>query len=172
MKQIRLTVLHNSADPAEDLRVAAKIRRDLWAHSSVEVDPDSLFSRVSRDHDRNVYFECVAEYPEAVQEVVDKAGYTDRVRLEVIRTDVGLVCANCGYPSGFVTKCEKCGYRDIEACPLCRQEVAREQYEAVSGDLFICPACHGKVRLGFSPVLVRSGGRLAEPAVVVRPAQE
>ncbi len=171
MKLVRVTVRHNPDDPADDLRVAAKIRRDLWSRSSIEVDPDDPMSRLKRDAQRDVYFEFVTEYPEGVQEALKKIGYEGRATVEVLPSDVGLVCANCNRPSGFATKCPHCGYRDIDPCPLCEKEVPREHYEPISGDLFRCPACHGRVRLEFNPVLVRSGDRLNEPAVVVQAAQ-
>jgi len=126
---------------------------------------------MKRDDQRNVYFELVTEYPEGVQEVLKKGGHEKRASLEVLRDDVGLVCANCSYPSGFITRCERCGYRDIDPCPICKKEVPREHYEPISGNLFRCPACNGSVRLDFNPVLIRTGGRLNEPAVEVRAAQ-
>ena len=48
MKRVRVTVRHNPKDPADDLRWAARLRRDLWAHSPVEIDPDSSIVRFTR----------------------------------------------------------------------------------------------------------------------------
>lgn len=36
MPRIRLTIRHNPDDPSEDLRYAARVRTDLWAHSTAE----------------------------------------------------------------------------------------------------------------------------------------
>src|SRR5687767_6276313 len=54
--RIRLTVRHNADDPTDDLKQTAKLRRDLWAHSPVEVDPDNPAYQTRRDSDRNAYF--------------------------------------------------------------------------------------------------------------------
>jgi hypothetical protein len=46
MQRIRITIPHTPVDPTDDLRCAADVRRDLWAHSPVEIDPDSGTERV------------------------------------------------------------------------------------------------------------------------------
>ena len=63
MPRIRLTIRHNPNDPADDLRYAARVRRDLWAHSPVEIDPDSRVHGTHRDAGRNAYFEFATEMP-------------------------------------------------------------------------------------------------------------
>src|SRR5438046_675798 len=55
LRRIRLTVRHNPDDPADDLKQIAKLRRDLWARSPVEVDPDNPAYQTRRDADRNAY---------------------------------------------------------------------------------------------------------------------
>jgi hypothetical protein len=167
---VRLTVRHNPDDPSDDLTVIARLRRDLWAHSPVEVEPDNPFYQTRRDKDRNAYFEFATEFPGEVERVLREYKYGDRVRLED-HGEVGLVCARCGCPTGYVIQCPNCKFRDIEACPYCTDEVAREHYIPVAGDLFICPKCRHRVRLEFNPELYDTHGALKEPLVFVRKAQ-
>ena len=72
MKKIRITIHHNQNDPTNDLRIAAAVRRDLWAHSPVEVDPDGRVHGTHRDAESNAYFEFVTNYPEEVSRVLER----------------------------------------------------------------------------------------------------
>jgi len=170
MRRIRLTVRHNPEDPADDLKQIGRLRRDLGAHSAVEVDPDNPFCQTRRDEARNAYFEFPTEFPDEVDRVLREYGYNGRVRVED-GGEVGLICAKCGYLAGYVTVCPNCGHRDIDRCPHCRHEIARERYEPVSGNLFICPSCRGRVRLDFNPDLCNEDGSLNSPVVVIQDAQ-
>jgi hypothetical protein len=169
LRQIRLTVRHNPQDPADDLRQVARLRRDLQAHSAVEVDPHNPFSETRRDAAQNAYFEFATEFPGEVRRVLRDYGYEGRVTAEDLG-EVGLVCARCGFLAGYVTVCPNCRLRDIAPCPHCGHEVARERYEPVSGDRFVCPDCRRRVRFQFND-LGNGDGTVSEPVVLVQDAQ-
>jgi hypothetical protein len=169
VKKLRVTIRHNPDDSADDLRVAARVRRDLWAHSPVEVDPDSPSHGTHRDADRNAYFEFATNCPDEVQRVIDAFGYATRASVSIVTEGSGPECANCGNVAGPVlpTVCPTCKFRDISACPHCRQEIPRQSYLPVSGDLFKCPECHRRVRLRMIDPLFDSKGHYNQPLVVV-----
>jgi hypothetical protein len=169
LRRIRLTVPSKPKDPADDLRQIAKLRRDLWAHSPVEVDSDNPAYQTRRDAAGNAYFEFATEFSSEVRRVLNQFGYADCVTMQELG-EVGLVCTRCGFLSGFVTVCPNCKQRDIEPCPHCRQEIFRDRYELVGGDLFICPNCRQRVRLQFNDLDndVRS---VNAPVVLVKDAQ-
>jgi len=50
-------------DRASELRTAADVRRDLWAHSPVEIDPDHPLHGTHRDEEGRAYFELATEFP-------------------------------------------------------------------------------------------------------------
>jgi len=81
MQRIRLTIRHNPIDPADDLRYAARVRRDLWAHSPVEIDPDSPVHGTHRDVSGNAYFEIVTNYQDEVRRILHEYDYESRVSL-------------------------------------------------------------------------------------------
>src|SRR5947199_6565447 len=140
MQRVRVIVRHNPEDPADDLRVAARVRRDLWAHSPVEIDPDSPAHGTHRDAARNAYFEFATDRFPEVQRVLQDYGHADRVTAEVVSDTPGSECLNCGNVSTELnTVCPNCGFRDIDPCPYCNNEVARLAYTPVYGDLFECP---------------------------------
>lgn len=172
MPRIRLTVRHNPDDPSEDLQYAARLRADLWAHSPVEIDPDSRIHGTHRDTDRNAYFEFTTEMVDVVRRVIEERGHDSRVTLEAVQDEAGEACQNCGNVAGPVlpTVCPSCGHRDIDPCPSCREEVPRQEYEVIAGDLFRCPRCRHRVRFHLNPDLWRSDGTLNEPVVVTQDA--
>ncbi len=169
LRRIRLTIRHAPDDPTDDLRQIARLRHDLWAHSPVEVDPEDSASQTRRDHERNAYFEFATQFPGEVRRVLHQYGFDGRVTMEDLG-EVGLVCTRCGYLSGFVTECPNCKQRDIGPCPHCRQEIPRERYEPVAGDLFVCPNCRRRVRLQFNE-LDNAHRPVSEPVVLVLDAQ-
>jgi hypothetical protein len=173
MKKIRITVRHNPDDPADDLRIASQIRRDLWAHSPVEVDPDSPKHRTHRNADRSAYFEFATNYPDEVQRIIGEFADTQRVSMSVVKEEDGPECTNCGHVAGPIlpSVCPSCGFRDISPCPHCKQEVARQAYLPVSGDLFKCPMCQHRVRLQVHDPLLDSNGDYNQPLVVVEGAE-
>lgn len=171
MQHIRLTVLHNPENPSDDLSQVARLRRDLWAHSPVEVDPDNPFCRTRRDADHNTFFEFVTESPEQVRRILQEYGYEGRVSIEILSDNIGLVCARCGFFAAPGTRCPHCNLRDIAPCPLCGEEVACEDYEREGSELFVCPHCRGRVRLEINPDFVRTDGTFEEPVVLVHGAR-
>lgn len=174
MPRIRLTIKHNLQHPTEDLRLAARLRSDLWAHSPVEIDPDSRVHGTHRDRGKNAYLEFVTEFPEQVDRVLEEFGYLDSVTKEIIQEEAGEACQNCGNIAGPIlpTICPNCRHRDIDSCPNCRVEVPRQEYEKVFGDIFRCPKCKHRVQLQINPELWKSDGTLNEPVVMVQDAEE
>ena len=121
---VRMRVTINAqADRASELRTAADVRRDLWAHSPVEVDPDHPLHGTHRDEDGRAYFEFATEFPKEVRRVIEEYKYTDKVELTETPTLPGEECANCGNVAGPVrpTVCPNCQFRDITPCPICRR---------------------------------------------------
>jgi hypothetical protein len=172
MQRVRVTVNHNAADPADDLRCAARLRRDLWAHSPVEIDPDSPTHGTHRDSGRNAYFEFATDLLPEVERILKEYGYAARARVEVVANGDGSECVNCGNISPhLVTVCPNCSFRDIDPCPYCNREVARLSYSPVHADVFKCPACHRRVRFRFHDPLVNTRGRYNQPLVRVSPAE-
>jgi hypothetical protein len=173
MKKLRVTIRHNPDDSADDLLVASRVRRDLWARTSVEIAPESPTHGTHRDADRNAYFEFVTSCPDEVQKVIDAFGYAPRASVSIVSDGLGPECTNCGNIAGLVlpTVCPTCGFRDISACPFCREEIARQSYIPVSGDLFKCPQCDRQVRLRMIDPLFDSEGHYNQPLVVVDHAE-
>src|SRR5437016_3220855 len=109
MQRVRVTVKHNPADPADDLRWAARVRRDLWAHSPVEIDPDSPRHGTHRDEEKNAYFEFATDRFEEVRRVLQAYGYADRAQATVVQDEKGTECVNCGnITPALVTVCPTC----------------------------------------------------------------
>jgi hypothetical protein len=169
MKKIRITVRHSPEDPADDVRVAAHLRRDLWAYSPVEIAPYGRKHATRRDAESNAYFEFVTDYPDEVQRVLNEYGYSERAKATVVAEESGPECANCGNIAGTVlpTVCPTCHFRDISPCPNCNQEVPRQSYLPVSGDLFQCPMCDHRVRFHMHDPLFDANGRINQPMVVI-----
>jgi len=166
MQRVRIIVSHNPHDPADDLRRAARVRRDLWAHSPVEIDPDGAAHGTHRDADRNAYFEFTTDRYLEVQRVLREYGHSDRAKVEVVAEGAGTECVNCGNISTRpFTVCPNCRFRDIASCPYCNSEIPRLEYASVSGDLFKCPMCHHRVRFHFNDPLFDANGHYNEPIV-------
>jgi hypothetical protein len=169
--RFRVTV-NPTGDRTHDLRVAARVRRDLWSRSPVEIDQDNPLHGTHRDERERAYFELSTPYPDEVTRVLHEHGYADQVEIREIREPVGQPCQNCGNVVGVVlpTVCPNCHFRDISACAICGDEVPRECYRRISGDLFRCPHCRNKVRLRFNDPLFLSDGTYNQPLVLVEPA--
>ncbi len=172
MQRIRVIVRHNAKDPSDDLRWAARVRRDLWAHSPVEIDPDSPKHGTHRDADQNAYFEFATDRLPEVRRVLQEYGHADRASVEVVQDEAGTECLNCGniLPQSL-TVCPTCSFRDIDPCPYCNHEVARLAYTLVTGDVFKCPVCHHRVRFQFNDPLFDASGHPNQPVVRVSPAE-
>jgi hypothetical protein len=138
--RMRVTV-KATGDRADELRTAAALRRDLWAHSPVEVDPVHPLHGTHRDGEGRVYFEFATEFPDEVRRVIEYYRYTDRVELIESPPPPGEECLNCGNVAGPVQPavCPNCGFQDISPCPICTEPVSRESYARIGGDLFRCP---------------------------------
>jgi hypothetical protein len=165
---MRVTV-RATADRAGELRTAADLRRDLWAHSPVEVDPDHPLHGTHRDQDGRAYFEFATDFPGEVRRVIEQYHYTDKVELTEAPPLPGGECVNCGNVTGPVQPavCPNCGFRDITPCPICQQPVPRQLYSRIAGDLFRCPHCKNRVRLRFNDPMILPGGDYNQPLVVV-----
>ncbi len=172
MKRVRVTIRHNPQDPAEDMRRAAHIRRDLWAHSPVEIDPDGEAHGTCRDADHNAYFEFATDRLPEVQRVLREYGYAGRARVDVVAEGAGTECVNCGsiMPEP-ATICPICSFRDIDPCPYCHNEIPRLEYGSIGGDVFKCPNCHHRVRFRFNDPLVAADGHYNQPVVLISRAE-
>jgi DNA-directed RNA polymerase subunit RPC12/RpoP len=166
--RMRITV-KKSGDRADDLRVAADVRRDLWAHSPVEIDPDNPLHGTHRDEEGRAYFEFSTRYPGEVRRVLQEYRHADRVEVTEVHETLGEACQKCGNISGplLPAVCPNCGFRDISPCPSCGTEVPRKGYMSLGGRLYRCPSCHTRVRLRFNDPIVLPDGSYNEPLVVV-----
>jgi hypothetical protein len=172
MQRVRVTVKHNPVDPADDLRWASRVRRDLWSHSPVEIDPDSPRHGTHRDEQRNAFFEFATDRLQEVRRVLEECGYTERVQATVVQDEKGTECVNCGnITPKLVTVCPTCQFREIAPCPHCDREVPRLDYLPINGDLFECPMCDKRVRLQFQDPLYDGKGYYQQPLIVVVTAE-
>lgn len=171
MRRIRITALPNS-DPPKELRRLAILRRDLYGHSPVEIDPDNPAHRTQRDHDRRAYFEFSTDFVDEVRRVLREYGHEQHVIMEEVPGPAGEPCLNCGHIAGPVTPpvCPNCDFREISPCPQCHQDSARQEYSPVTGDLFRCPRCKTYVRLCFNDPLTLADGSYNQPVIVVEVA--
>ena len=166
--RMRVTVKPED-DRVTELRTAAKIRQDLWAHSPVEVDPDHPLHGTHRDEEGHAYFEFSTEFPEEVRRVIDQYNYANRIELSEAQVIPGDECASCGNVAGPVLPaiCPSCGFQDISPCPVCEASVPRQSYARISGDLFRCPHCCNQVRLRFNNPMFLADGSYNQPLVLV-----
>lgn len=172
MQRVRVTIRHNPNDSADDLRLAARLRRDLWGRSLLDIDPDKPRTNTHRDQQRNAYFEFVTDRLPEVERVVNESGYAQRTKVEVIQQGGGSECVNCGnIAPDLITVCPTCAFRDIDPCPYCGQEVARLAYVSLGGDVFRCPVCHRRVRFRFNDPVFDASGRYNPPLVRVTPTE-
>ena len=138
MTKVRITIKHNPTDSADDLRIAARVRRDLGPARPSRLSLTVLHTGHTEIRIRNAYFEFATNYPDEVQKVIDAFGYAPRAGVSIVTEGSGPECTNCGHIAGPVlpTICPTCGFRDISACPYCHQEIARQDYIPMSGDMF------------------------------------
>jgi DNA-directed RNA polymerase subunit RPC12/RpoP len=173
LKRVRITIHHDPDHPSEDLRRAVRVRRDLWAHSSVEIDPDGRDHGTHRDEHGNAYFQFVTDRLDEVERVLNEYGHADYAKFQFMEDlGSGAECVSCGNISPEnVTQCPNCGFRDIDPCPYCNHEIGRLVYLPKGGDLFKCPNCHHRVRLSFTDPLFDANGHYSQPLVRVVPAE-
>jgi len=170
--RFRITI-KPTGDRTKDLRVAARVRRDLWAHSPVEIDPDKPLNGTHRDEQGSAYFEFSTRYRDEIDRVLREHGHAGHVQVSEVHDVVGQPCQNCGNVVGPVlpTVCPNCHFRDISACPVCHQEIPRQSYAPIGGDLFRSPCCQSQVRLRFNEPMFIGDGTYNQPLVVVEQAK-
>lgn len=169
--RFRITV-KNTNDRANDLRIAADVRRSIWAHSPVEVDPDNPLHGTHRDERGRAYFEFSTDLPEEVRRVLTTNHHIDQVDISESQEIASEACQNCGNIAGAILPavCPNCKFRDISPCPTCEHDVPRQSYIRQTGNLFVCPQCHGRVRMRFNEPMFLEDGRYNEPLVIVEAA--
>lgn len=170
--RIRITILP-TADRTNDLRVAARVRRDLCARLPVEIDPDNPLHGTHRDARERAYIELSTPDLDEVIRVLREHRHADCVEVREVHDPVGEACQNCGNVAGPVlpTVCPNCHFRDISACPVCDQEVPRQTYKRLEGNLFRCAHCRSRVRLRFNEPMFIGDGTYNQPLVVVEQAE-
>ena len=168
MSRIRITV-RGTGDRTEDLQRASRVRQDLWAHSPVEIDPDSPLHGTHRDEAGRAYFEVATSFPDQVRRVLREYHHEEQVELTEHPGPLGQECINCGNVAGRLAppRCTNCGFLDISNCPVCDHSVSRQEYEQIVGDLFRCPRCQSRVRLRFNEPMFNRDGTFRQPLVVV-----
>jgi hypothetical protein len=166
--RMRVTV-NPTGDRTGELRTASGLRRDLWVHSPVEVDPDHPLHGIHRDEDGRAYIEFATEFPDEVRRVLGEYHYAGRVELRESPPRLGDECSNCGNVAGPVQPavCPNCGFHDISPCPACGRSIPRQLYVLVSGDLFRCPHCMNRVRLRYNSPMLLPDGSYNQPLIVV-----
>jgi uncharacterized CHY-type Zn-finger protein len=170
---IRITVKPDPGDPRVDFHYARRLRRDLWAHtdSDIDPDPDSDRNRTRLDASRRAFFEFATEEVGEIDRALKELGHENRVIVENRGPATFNRCVQCGFDSGShdVAVCPQCHFRDIEPCPVCKQEIGRQTYRSVEGDVFECPNCGSRVRFSFNEPLLKKDGAYNEPLVLVEP---
>jgi hypothetical protein len=177
MRRFRISTKSLTSDPSGDLRRLSMVRRDLYAHSPIEVDPDNPAFRTQRDADGRAYFEFSTSFePRDVEDVLTRFHHDNYVELRPIDGPAGTPCLSCGYigTGPLPATCPQCGFQDISPCPHCGESISRESYVQIAGDLFRCPnsACRAFVRLRFNEPLITSDGNYNQPVVLVEEAAE
>jgi hypothetical protein len=169
--RMRVTVTP-TGDRVGELQTAEEVRADLWVHAPVEVDPKYPLVGTHRDEAGRAYLEFVTEVPAEVRRVIAQGRNANRVALAENPSLPGQECLNCGNVAGPVqpSVCPNCGFRDIAPCPVCGEEVPRQLYSRVSGNLFRCPRCRNAVRFRFNSPMFLPNGDYNQPVVVVEEA--
>jgi hypothetical protein len=171
--RLRITIL-STGERAEDLRIAARLRLDLWGRSGVDIHPLNPLQGTHRDTLGRAYIEFATSDSEAVRRVLRECQYGSQsfealVEVTEPTEDTGPPCQNCGNIAGAVlpTECPNCGFRDISPCPICHHEVSRQLYIPISGDLFRCPNCQNRVRFRFNDPMFLQDGSYNQPLIVI-----
>lgn len=166
--RLRITV-RPTGDRTEDLRIAANVRRDLWAQSLVEIDTDNPLHGTHRDEQERAYFEFATDHRDAVDRILTEHGHARLVMVTPVDGPVGQGCQNCGNIAGPILPpvCPNCYFKDITRCAACDELVSRQLYTKISGDLFRCPKCRGRVRLHYNTPMFLPDGTYNQPLVVI-----
>jgi hypothetical protein len=173
VKKVRITVKHNPDDPGANLRIAKQIRRDLWANSEAVVNPQEKANQTHRDPEQNAYFEFATDYPDELQGILSKYAKLGNVSMSIDSEETGPACMNCDFVAGPIlpTVCPSCGFREITPCPMCDQEIPKQSYLSIVGDLFQCPHCGNSVRFRFKDLMIDEKGYYSLPPVIIDPAE-
>ena len=166
--RMRATV-NPTGDRVGELRMATNLRTALRGLSSVERDSDEVVRGIHRDEEGRAYLEFVTTSLADARRVIDQSEFAGKVVLSESTTLPGEECVNCGNVAGptLPTVCPNCHFRDVSPCPICRQEISRDSYTRISGDLFRCPNCCHQVRLRFNNPMFLPDGSYNPPLVVV-----
>jgi DNA-directed RNA polymerase subunit RPC12/RpoP len=169
--RMRVTI-KTTGNQVDALRTAADLRRELWLHCPVQVDPDHPLNGTHRDKAGQAYFEFATAAPGEVRRVIEQGPYAARVELAENPPLPGDECANCGNVAGPVQPivCPNCGFRDISPCPICGEPIPRQSYTRIAGDLFRCAHCRNRVRLRFNNPMFLPDGSYNQPLVMVEEA--
>lgn len=169
--RMRIT-MKKTGSQADDL-LATDVRRTIWEHAPVEVDPDNPLRGTHRDEQGQVYFEFSTALPEEVHRVLREHHPEARLVLTESREPVGEACQKCGNIAGPVLPavCPNCGFRDVSPCPVCKEEIPREQYVVRGKTLVRCPKCRSRLRMRFNEPLCLPDGEYNQPLVVVEEAE-
>ena len=177
MPRIRTTII-NVDDRREQLRVALRVREQLIKDLHLRADPVSPLSGTHRDEQSRPYLEFAADDIGRVRDFLREQGFESQTRVEPSTTPIGDPCQNCGNIAGptLPTVCPNCGFRDIDPCPICGQEIPRANYRLAGNSLFVCPhpinGRYHRVRLAFNEPLIDLDGSFRQPLVVVSPVEE
>jgi hypothetical protein len=177
MPRTRITIT-GVDDRREQLRVASRLREELIDTLDVHLDSRYPLNGIHRDEGKRPYFEFAVDDVGLVEGFVRDRGPDHRAEISVPVEPLGEPCASCGNIAGptLPTVCPNCGFRDIDRCPICDEEVPRWDYRKVSGSLFVCPhPIHGRfhrVRLAFNEPMIDDDGSYRQPLVIVSPAEK
>ncbi len=173
MGRIRITIAE-TGNRGEDLRVAARLRTDLWENSRVEAVANSPLRGTHFDENGRAYFEYATDFPGEVRDVLRAHEYGNLAVLNENPPPLGQACENCGNIAGphLPLDCPNCRFRDITPCPICDQAVSRLDYIRLGGDLFRCPHCGNRVRLRYNEPMFDPTGLLRSPLVLVERTRE
>ena len=171
LKKVTIYAKSNAEQPGAELSLLSKIRRDLYAHGPIEIDPDAKDFSTRRDQDGKAYFQFVTEFWDLAKQILDRFQYSSKVDVKLQQVE-GEQCLNCGTTHKPVAPpiCDNCGFREITACANCHHEISRSEYIRVSGNLYRCPNCAARVRLTFADPLTMPNGNPSEPSIFVEEA--
>lgn len=142
LRHIRISAV---ATARGDLKTAAQLRQTLVIRLHIEREKPS--TRIKRDVFGKIYFDFATYYPKKIDEILLEFGH---FFIAKDLGEVGMSCTRCGFLAGFVTACPECNLRDIDPCPGCHAEIARENYISLASDYFLCPKCKKQVKFSFN----------------------
>ena len=175
MPRLRITIV-NEPDQTRQLRLGTRVRDDLIAQAPVWLDPERPLQGVHWNPEGQSYLEFATDNLDAVRSVLHQGGHDRYTAVLETREPLGEPCQKCGNIAGPISPpvCPGCGFIDISPCPVCGNLSPRQDYEHVSGSLFLCPHAlngrHHRVRLRYNEPMIRIDGSFNEPLVIVKDA--